>query len=56
MVFFRLLIVLLIAAVFFYYATLVHHFCVNQIFGKLPLHKLVIPFYGWVYLFKNQNK
>lgn len=53
---FRFLIGLLIAAVFFYYATLVHHFWVNPIFGKIALRKLIIPFYGWVYLFKNQNK
>ena len=53
---FRILVVLLLCAVFLYYATVAHHFWVNPIFGKLPLYKLVIPFYGWVYIFKNQNK
>lgn len=50
---FRLIIVLLLAAVAFYYATLIHHCLVNPIFGTLPLKKLIIPFYGWVQLFKN---
>lgn len=50
---FRLIIILLLAAVAFYYVTLIYHCSVNQIFGTLPLKKLIIPFYGWVQLFKN---
>lgn len=53
---FRLLLVALIAALAFYYAMVVLHYLNRPTFDKLPLSKLIIPFYGWVYLFNNKNK
>lgn len=53
---FRLLLVALIVALACYYAMVVLHYVKGPIFGKTPVSKLLIPFYGWGYLFKNQNK
>ena len=53
---FRLLLVALIVALAFYYAMVVIHYLNKSTFDKTPLSKLIIPFYGWVYLFNNKNK
>ena len=53
---FRLLLVAFIMALAFYYAMVVLHYVKGPIFDKTPVSKLIIPFYGWVYLFKKSNK
>ena len=53
---FRLLLVALMVALAFYYAMVVLHYVKGPIFDKTPVSKLLIPFYGWGYLFKNKNK
>lgn len=52
---FRLLLVALIVALAFYYAMVALHYLNRPTFDKTPLSKLIIPFYGWVYLFNNKT-
>ena len=50
---FRLIVVLVLATLLFYYSHVVVHYLGRNIFGDLPLNKLIVPFYGWIQLLKN---